>query len=57
MLLPHVRRLHEQNPMLGLRGVRLGIQIPGLFVMQARAILEAAADYAADGRPAARPRS
>ena len=49
VLLQHVRRLHEQNPMLGLRGVRLGIQIPGLFAMQARAILEAAADYAADG--------
>ncbi len=49
VLLRHVRRLHEQNPMLGLRGVRLGIQIPGLFVMQARAILEAAADYAAVG--------
>jgi pyruvate,orthophosphate dikinase len=44
VLLTHVRRLHEQNPMLGLRGVRLGIQIPGLFRMQARAILEAAAD-------------
>ena len=29
--------------MLGLRGVRLGIVIPGLFTMQARAILEAAA--------------
>ena len=43
-LLTHVRRLHEQNPMLGLRGVRLGIQIPGLFRMQARAIAEAAAD-------------
>jgi pyruvate,orthophosphate dikinase len=52
VLLQHVRRLHEQNPMLGLRGVRLGIQIPGLFVMQARAILEAAAEYAAaGGRP------
>ncbi|MGZ5399092.1 MAG: pyruvate, phosphate dikinase [Nocardioides sp.] len=49
VLLRHVRRLHEQNPMLGLRGVRLGIQIPGLFEMQARAILEAAADYAAAG--------
>ena len=49
VLLRHVRRLHEQNPMLGLRGVRLGIQIPGLFEMQARAILEAAADYAAEG--------
>jgi pyruvate,orthophosphate dikinase len=48
-LLTHVRRLHEQNPMLGLRGVRLGIQIPGLFEMQARAILEAAADRAAEG--------
>jgi len=44
VLLEHVRRLHEQNPMLGLRGVRLGILIPGLFEMQSRAILEAAAD-------------
>jgi pyruvate,orthophosphate dikinase len=44
VLLEHVRRLHEQNPMLGLRGVRLGILIPGLFEMQARAIIEAAAD-------------
>ena len=43
-LLEAVKRLHEQNPMLGLRGVRLGIVIPGLFIMQARAILEAAAD-------------
>ena len=31
--------------MLGLRGVRLGIAIPGLFAMQTRAILEAAASY------------
>ena len=30
-LLDAVRRLHEQNPMLGLRGVRLGLVIPGLF--------------------------
>jgi pyruvate,orthophosphate dikinase len=36
-------RLHEQNPMLGLRGVRLGLVMPGLFAMQVRAILEAAA--------------
>jgi pyruvate, orthophosphate dikinase len=51
-LLAHVRRLHEQNPMLGMRGVRLGIAIPGLFIMQARAILEAAADRVeAGGRP------
>ncbi|GAA5117929.1 pyruvate, phosphate dikinase [Alloalcanivorax gelatiniphagus] len=47
-LLTHVRRLHEQNPMLGLRGVRLGIQIPGLFLMQARAMAEAAADRMAE---------
>ncbi len=53
-LLTHVRRLHEQNPMLGLRGVRLGIQIPGLFRMQARAIAEAAADRTdAHGTPRA----
>ena len=43
-LLTTVKRLHETNPMLGLRGVRLGIVIPGLFAMQARAILEAAAE-------------
>jgi len=43
-LLEAVKRLHEQNPMLGLRGVRLGIVIPGLFKMQVRAILEAAAE-------------
>ncbi|MEV6606502.1 pyruvate, phosphate dikinase [Kutzneria sp. NPDC051319] len=42
-LLQAVHRLHEQNPMLGLRGVRLGVVIPGLFQMQSRAILEAAA--------------
>ncbi len=43
-LLKAVQRLHESNPMLGLRGVRLGIVIPGLFTMQTRAILEAAAE-------------
>ncbi|HVV30220.1 MAG TPA: pyruvate, phosphate dikinase, partial [Mycobacteriales bacterium] len=41
-LLDAVKRLHEQNPMLGLRGVRLGLAIPGLFAMQVRAIAEAA---------------
>jgi pyruvate,orthophosphate dikinase len=41
-LLDAVRRLHEQNPMLGLRGVRLGLVIPGLFQLQVRAIAEAA---------------
>ena len=43
-LLEAVRRLHEQNPMLGLRGVRLGLVIPGLYQMQVRAIAHAAAD-------------
>jgi pyruvate,orthophosphate dikinase len=42
-LLAAVRRMHESNPMLGLRGVRLGLVIPGLFAMQVRAIAEAAA--------------
>ena len=43
-LLDAVRSLSERNPMLGLRGVRLGVVVPGLIAMQARAILEAAAD-------------
>jgi len=42
-LLDAVRRMHEENPMLGLRGVRLGLVVPGLFAMQVRAIAEAAA--------------
>src|SRR6202035_3775922 len=53
-LLDAVRRLHEQNPMLGLRGVRLGLVIPGLFAMQERAIAQAAAELkkaGADPRP------
>jgi pyruvate,orthophosphate dikinase len=41
-LLAKVRDLHEANPMLGLRGVRLGIIKPGLYAMQVRAIVEAA---------------
>ncbi|MEU7313388.1 pyruvate, phosphate dikinase [Streptomyces sp. NPDC007083] len=48
-LLQAVHRLHEQNPMLGLRGVRLGLVIPGLFTMQIRAIAEAAAARKAGG--------
>ncbi len=43
-LLAAVRGAHEQNPMLGLRGVRLGVVVPGLVLMQARAVLEATAD-------------
>ena len=42
-LLPAVRRLHEANPMLGLRGVRLCLAVPGLVKLQVRAICEAAA--------------
>ena len=42
-LLAAVQRLHESNPMLGLRGVRLGLVVPGLFALQVRAIAEAAA--------------
>jgi pyruvate,orthophosphate dikinase len=49
VLLAAVRRMHEQNPMLGLRGVRLGLVIPGLFDMQVRAIAEAAAAVKAEG--------
>jgi pyruvate, orthophosphate dikinase len=41
--LQKVNELHEANPMLGLRGVRLGIVKPGLYAMQVRAIFEAAA--------------
>jgi pyruvate,orthophosphate dikinase len=49
-LLEAVRRLHEQNPMLGLRGVRLVLVIPGLLGMQARAIASAAAELVKAGR-------
>jgi pyruvate,orthophosphate dikinase len=49
-LLEAVRRLHEQNPMLGLRGVRLGLVIPGLFALQVRAIAEAAAEVKKAGK-------
>ena len=54
-LLAAVERLHESNPMLGLRGVRLGLVVPGLYAMQVRAITEAAAERAAaGGRPRGR---
>jgi pyruvate, orthophosphate dikinase len=48
-LLAKVNDLHEANPMLGLRGVRLGIVKPGLYAMQVRAIVEAACQAKADG--------
>ncbi|WDF39665.1 pyruvate, phosphate dikinase [Streptomyces sp. T12] len=40
-LLEAVGRMHEENPMLGLRGVRLGLVVPGLVAMQVRAVAEA----------------
>ncbi|EPD31135.1 pyruvate, phosphate dikinase [Gleimia europaea] len=40
-VLEAVRRLHETNPMLGTRGVRLGILLPGLFALQIRALAQA----------------
>jgi pyruvate,orthophosphate dikinase len=43
-LLSSVRSLHESNPMMGLRGVRLSIVMPEIVEMQVRAIFEAAAD-------------
>jgi len=43
-LLGAIRRLHESNPMMGLRGVRLSISMPEIVEMQVRAIFEAAAD-------------
>ncbi len=48
-LLAAVERMHEANPMLGLRGVRLGLVIPGLFELQIRAVCEAQATRIAAG--------
>jgi pyruvate,orthophosphate dikinase len=51
-VLRKVEELHEDNPMLGLRGVRLGIVKPGLYAMQVRAIVAAACDRVeAGGHP------
>ncbi|MDT4926659.1 MAG: pyruvate, orthophosphate dikinase [Pseudonocardiales bacterium] len=51
-LLAALERLHEVNPMLGLRGVRLGFVVPGLFAMQTRAVAEAAIDVRRRGTEA-----
>ena len=48
-LLERVETLNESNPMLGTRGVRLGMLIPNLYKMQVQAIFEAAARCAEDG--------
>jgi pyruvate,orthophosphate dikinase len=49
-LLARVEELHEFNPMLGLRGCRLGITMPEITKMQARAIIEAACALAQEGK-------
>jgi pyruvate,orthophosphate dikinase len=49
-LLARVEELHEFNPMLGLRGCRLGITMPEITRMQARAIIEAACELAKEGK-------
>jgi pyruvate,orthophosphate dikinase len=49
-LLARVEQLHELNPMLGLRGCRLGIVHPEISEMQARAIIEAACHVAKEGK-------
>ncbi|MFO8084275.1 MAG: pyruvate, phosphate dikinase [Desulfobacterales bacterium] len=48
-LLKRVESLREENPMLGLRGVRLGIHIPELTTMQVRAVFEAACKVSKEG--------
>jgi pyruvate,orthophosphate dikinase len=53
-LLRAVERMQEQNPMLGLRGVRLGLAVPGLMAMQVRAVAEAVTSRLRDG---GRPRA
>jgi pyruvate, orthophosphate dikinase len=49
MLLSNVQALHESNPMMGLRGVRLSIVMPEIVEMQVRAIFEAAANVTLKG--------
>ena len=48
-LLEHVQGLHESNPMMGLRGIRLSIVMPEIVEMQVRAIFEAAANVTLKG--------
>jgi pyruvate,orthophosphate dikinase len=48
-LLASVRSMHESNPMMGLRGVRLSIQMPEIVEMQVRSIFEASANQTLKG--------
>ena len=46
-----IEAMSEYNPMLGLRGVRLGVTVPEIYEMQARAIFEATIEASRDGEP------
>ena len=46
-----IEAMSEYNPMLGLRGVRLGVTVPEIYEMQAQAIFEATLDASEDGEP------
>src|SRR5512133_47749 len=48
-LLESIKGMHESNPMMGMRGVRLSISMPEIVEMQVRAIFEAAADCSLRG--------
>jgi pyruvate,orthophosphate dikinase len=50
-LMRRAAEMHEVNPMLGHRGCRLGVSYPEIYEMQVRAIIEAACEVAAEGRP------
>jgi pyruvate,orthophosphate dikinase len=54
-LMRRAAEMHEVNPMLGHRGCRLGVSYPEIYEMQVRAIIEAACEVAAEGRPAPIP--
>ncbi len=49
VMLEAVQRMHEANPMMGLRGIRLGIIFPDIMKMQVRAIFEAACEATKKG--------
>ena len=49
LMLQRARALRETNPMLGCRGVRIGVTLPEIYTMQIRAILEATADCMKEG--------
>jgi pyruvate,orthophosphate dikinase len=54
-LMRRAQELHEVNPMLGHRGCRLGVSYPEIYEMQVRAIIEAACEIVASGKPAPIP--